>query len=130
MDFTVRRRRYGDQTIVAVSGDVDVGSSPGLRVFLLGLVEDGARRLVIDLDGATFLDSTGLGVFIGVSRRLGALNGEIVFAGGPPGVRDVFEVTHLAKVFELYGTVEQAVARRRVGNGTSPSRTIHGAAAG
>ncbi|MBD2891101.1 Anti-sigma-B factor antagonist [Actinomadura sp. RB99] len=112
MDFNVHRRRYGDQTIVAVSGDVDVGSSPGLRVLLLGLVEDGARRLVIDLDGATFLDSTGLGVFIGVSRRLGALNGELVFAGGPPGVREVFDVTHLARVFDMYGTVEQAVARR------------------
>ncbi|WP_307800825.1 STAS domain-containing protein [Actinomadura violacea] len=110
MDFTVRR--YGDRTIVAVSGDVDVGSSPRLRVFLLGLVEDGARDLVIDLGKATFLDSTGLGVFIGVSRRLGALNGELVFAGGSPRVREVFEVTHLAKVFALYGTVEEAVARR------------------
>ncbi|TDD71521.1 STAS domain-containing protein [Actinomadura rubrisoli] len=109
MDFTVHQRRYGDHTIVAVGGDIDVETSPRLRDFLLGLVEDGARHLVIDLGRVTFLDSTGLGVMIGVFHRLGAANGSMSFAGGSSAVRGVFHVTQLTKVFALHDTLDQAL---------------------
>ncbi|WP_131737893.1 STAS domain-containing protein [Actinomadura roseirufa] len=109
MDFSVHQRRYGDRTIVAAAGDIDVDSSPRLREFLVGLVDDGARHLVIDLGGVTFLDSTGLGVMVGVFRRLGTANGSLVFAGGTAAVRGVFHMTQLTRVFALHDTLDQAL---------------------
>ncbi|WP_231336108.1 STAS domain-containing protein [Actinomadura graeca] len=94
---------------MALTGDIDVETSPRLREFLIGLVDAGARHLVIDLDGVAFLDSTGLGVMIGVFHRLGAANGSMAFAGGPAAVRGVFHVTQLTRVFALHDTLDQAL---------------------
>ncbi|MFD0684152.1 STAS domain-containing protein [Actinomadura fibrosa] len=109
MDFSVHQRRYGDHTIVAVAGDIDVETSPRLREFLIGLVDDGARHLVIDLGGVTFLDSTGIGVMIGVLHRLRAANGTMSCAGGSTAVRSVFRVTQLTRVFALHDSLDQAL---------------------
>lgn len=109
MDFSADHRRYGDRTIVALTGDIDVNTSGRLRDTLIGLVDGGSRHLVIDLDRVTFLDSTGLGVLVGVFHRLRALGGSLVFAGGTERVRDVFHVTQLTKIFPLHPTVDQAL---------------------
>ncbi|MGK5554661.1 STAS domain-containing protein [Actinomadura kijaniata] len=109
MDFSAEHRRYGDRTIVALGGDIDVSTSGRLRETLLGLVEDGARHLVVEMDRVTFLDSTGLGVLVGVFHRLRALGGTLVFAGGTSRVRDVFHVTQLTKIFLMFPSVDEAL---------------------
>ncbi|WP_084264550.1 STAS domain-containing protein [Actinomadura macra] len=111
MDFSARR--YGDRTIVALAGDIDVETSPRLREFLVGLVDENARHLVIDLDDVDFLDSTGLGVLIGVFHRLGASNGSMALAGGSAAVRGVFHITQLTKVFALHDSLDQALLPAR-----------------
>jgi len=107
--FSAAHRRYGEHTIVALSGDIDVNTSQRLREVLIGLVDDGARSLIVDLDGVTFLDSTGLGVMVGISHRLRAANGTLAFAGGSDRVRNVFQVTQLTKIFPLHPTLERAL---------------------
>ncbi|MQY04894.1 STAS domain-containing protein [Actinomadura macrotermitis] len=109
MEFSAGHRRYGEHTIVALTGDIDVHSSQRLRELLIELVGAGSRRLVVDLDQVTFLDSTGLGVFVGIFHRLRAGNGTLAIAGGAPRVREVFHVTQLTRIFPLHETVEDAV---------------------
>ena len=100
----------GGYSVLAVSGEVDVATVPRLREQLHGLVAEGNTRIVVDLDGVDFLDSTGLGVLVGALKRVRSSDGELSLVCTQPRIRKVFEVTGLTKVFTLYDTVDEAVA--------------------
>jgi anti-sigma B factor antagonist len=95
--------------LVAIEGEVDLASAPALKSALVELVAAGTARFVLDLSGAPYMDSTGLGVLVGVQRRLPA-GGVIAVAGAQPSLRDLFTLTGLDRTFKLFGTVDEAVA--------------------
>ena len=96
--------------VLAVSGEVDVATVPRLREQLHGLVAQGSNRIIVDLDGVDFLDSTGLGVLVGALKRVRSNDGELSLVCTQPRIRKVFEVTGLTKVFSLFDSVDDAVA--------------------
>ncbi|REE96283.1 STAS domain-containing protein [Thermomonospora umbrina] len=110
MDFAVERRVEKDVTVVKVDGEIDVFSSPRLREMMLEVIDKGPSHLVVDLGDVTFLDSTGLGVLVGIYHRLRARNGTMSFVGANERVRRVFHITQLTKIFSLHDTLEEAVA--------------------
>jgi anti-sigma B factor antagonist len=110
VEFAARHRAENDLTIVTISGEIDVFTSPRLREELLEIVEGGALHLVIDLGEVTFLDSTGLGVLVGIYHRLRARDGSMSFMGAGDRVRRVFHVTQLTKIFVLHDTLDEAIA--------------------
>ena len=95
--------RDGHEATVLASGEIDLASSPELRRQLQALLDDGVRRISLDLGGVTFIDSSGLGVLVGVLKRVnddgddGGL--EIRGLNGP--VRKVFEITGLHEIFDV-----------------------------
>lgn len=95
--------------VLAVSGEVDVATVPRLREQLHSLVAQGSNRIVVDLEGVEFLDSTGLGVLVGALKRVRAHDGELRVVCPQSRVRKVFEVTGLTKVFSLHDSVDDAV---------------------
>ena len=96
--------------VLAVSGEVDVATVPRLREQLHGLVAQGSNKIVVDLDGVDFLDSTGLGVLVGALKRVRSNDGDLYLVCTQSRIRKVFEVTGLTKVFALYDSVDEAVA--------------------
>ena len=58
MDLTLSSRRVDGAFVVEVGGEVDVSTSPRLRDELVTLVNGGATRLVVSLEGVEFIDST------------------------------------------------------------------------
>lgn len=94
--------RDGEGAEVVASGEIDLASSPELRRELQGLLDDGARHLVLDLADVTFIDSSGLGVLVGALKRVNELEGatfELRSLHGP--VRKVFEITGLDEIFSV-----------------------------
>jgi anti-sigma B factor antagonist len=96
--------------VIAVTGEVDVASAPRLREQIVSVVSDGAPRIVCDLDGVEFLDSTGLGVLVGALKRCRTHGSELVLVCNQSSILKVFEITGLLQVFEIHKTVEAAVA--------------------
>jgi anti-sigma B factor antagonist len=82
-------------TVVSVYGEVDVATAPELKERLVDLVTDGRSRLVLDLGGVDFLDSTGLGVIVSALKSR---------------ITRLFEITGLDKALTLLPTVDAAVA--------------------
>jgi len=91
----------GTATIVEVDGAIDIASSPRLRSRLVDLIDEGCRALVVDFTRVGFVDSTGLGVLIGVRRRLRAVGGELTLVVPPGEVRDLLAVTELDTIFTI-----------------------------
>jgi anti-sigma B factor antagonist len=96
--------------VLAATGEVDVATAPQLRQEAVRLVSAGHTRLVIDLSGVDFLDSTGLGVVVGVLKRVRTYDGELAIAGAENHVRKVFDITRISDVLPMFETVDEACA--------------------
>jgi len=109
MDLSFETRAVGGTTVLAVGGDVDLHTAPQLRDRIRTLVDEGTRRLVVDMTGVEFLDSTGLGTLLGSRKQLVALDGRLALAGLSDHVLKVFEITSLDQVFDIHATVDEAL---------------------
>jgi anti-sigma B factor antagonist len=110
MDLSVSTRETAGLIVVDVAGEIDVYTSPKLRERLVSLVSDGAHRLVIDLQDVEFIDSTGLGVLVGVLKRVRARDGSMSLVCSRDGLLRVFRITGLEKVFTIHPSLEDATA--------------------
>jgi anti-sigma B factor antagonist len=107
--LAVDRLEVDERTVVvAVVGDLDLWSAPSLKHVLCDELEAG-RHVVLDLGRVGFMDSTALGVMVGVQRRL---SGEerMAVAAARPAVLRLFELSGLATGFRVFATREAGVA--------------------
>jgi anti-sigma B factor antagonist len=108
-EFGIQVAEHGGTTVLTVVGSVDLTTAPELRERLLDLITEGHTKIVTDLTGTDFLDSTGLGALVGALKRLRTKDGEmtLVVADGP--VRKVFSITSLDRVFPIHDTLDDAL---------------------
>jgi anti-sigma B factor antagonist len=104
-------RHVAGWSVVTVDGALDIYAAPALRERLVGLLDAGHHRIVVDMDAVTFIDSTGLGVLVGTLKRIrqtkhGALR---VVATHDPVVY-LMRMTQLDSVFGRYDSVIDAVS--------------------
>lgn len=109
MDLDLQTRTEGDWAVLDVAGEIDVYTAPKLRERLLDLVKAGRYRIVVNLEGVDFMDSTGLGVLVGGLKRVREHDGQLVLAGPQAPVRRVLAVTGLNKVFAIQASVHAAL---------------------
>jgi anti-sigma B factor antagonist len=125
MDLTLNEYSAAPgRTVVEASGEIDVYTAPRLRETLVGLVDAGNYKLIVDLEGVEFLDSTGLGVLVGGLKRVRAHDGAIDLVCTQGRILRIFRITGLNKVFSIYGTVAEALAG--AGAGTVPASVQDG----
>jgi anti-sigma B factor antagonist len=82
-----------------------------LRASLRTIIdEEKPKRLVVDLSGVPFIDSSGIAVLIGAMQSLEHEGGTFLIAGAQEGVRMIFESARLDQYFRLYPDVDAAIA--------------------
>jgi anti-sigma B factor antagonist len=92
----------GQETLVRLSGELDLSSAPALREVLAGAFEDdGPRRIVLDLSDLIYLDSTGLSIFVSAHKRATASSIEFCLANPNPSVGRLFKITALDHFFTI-----------------------------
>ena len=91
----------GNSPPVVVDGELDAGTAPRLGAALHRLVDEGRTSLVLDCSGLDFIDSQGLGVLVGISRRLKAAGGSLHLHGARSQLLRVLHLTRLDQVFVL-----------------------------
>jgi anti-sigma B factor antagonist len=100
---------HGDgRAEVTVAGEIDFATHETLLNTLMEEIEHGHRRIVLDMSGVTFCDSTGLGVLIRVQQRAVAAGGWLRVAGASETVRRALEITNLDRLIPAYRTVAEA----------------------
>ena len=111
VDFDLVTQEVGDGTfVVALTGEVDLYTAPELKAALLRLVAEGPSRIVVDLSGATFVDSTTLGVLLGAVKRLRLIGGELVLVCADLNIRRILSITLPDRAFTIYDSLEEALA--------------------
>ncbi|HEU5392938.1 MAG TPA: STAS domain-containing protein [Streptosporangiaceae bacterium] len=100
-------RGHGRYAVVAISGELDIGSVPVLREQILGLLGHQDNRIVIDLSGVTFCDVSGLAMLVGIGRRVRQRSGVLHLAAPTPLVAALLQLTGLDSRFEISATVPE-----------------------
>jgi anti-sigma B factor antagonist len=110
MDLVVLVDERDGWAVVRTSGDLDLTTAPRLRERVVQLVTGGQPRVVLDLDGVDFVDSTGLGVIVGLLKRTRSQGGDLRLVSTRRGLQKILELTSLDHALPLSGTVEEATA--------------------
>jgi anti-sigma B factor antagonist len=99
-----------DATVLRVSGDLDLLTSPELAARLDGIVRDGTGEVVVDLSRTGFIDSAALHVLLNAQRRLTRESRGLAVVCVPGPVRRLIELTRLVETLGVVATVSE---RRR-----------------
>lgn len=100
-----------DVRVVAVAGDHDIATAPGIRAAIDAALTDG-RRVVVDLTPASFIDSTVLGVLLGAraqAAQAGLGYGVLLEAGSAQAVQRIADVTGLGTLVPLHDARDAAL---------------------
>jgi anti-sigma B factor antagonist len=109
-DFGLRDEPVDDSThVLAPTGEVDMRSAPELGRRLLSLAEEGKTRVVVDLSGVTFIDSSGIGVLLNALRHLRGRSGRLVLVCPTERILRPFEVTGLVAHLGIFRSREDAL---------------------
>jgi anti-sigma B factor antagonist len=112
-EFAILDRDLDDGTsIVAVRGELDLTTAPRLKWMLHELIHAGRTRQVIDLTDTTFMDSTALGVLVGVNRSIGP-DSRLAIVCSRPNVLKIFELSGMDGVFTIVSTLDEALEYAR-----------------
>jgi anti-sigma B factor antagonist len=109
----VTRMHSDGVDVVAVSGKI-VGSQDNFKAFhemFQSLIAEGSRKFIIDLEETPWTNSLGIGMLIGAYASVKNNGGDVVLANPTERIRDLLKVTKLFNIFEVFDTIDEAVAR-------------------
>lgn len=88
---------------ISLKGELDVSTADKLKEYLHNLADEKILDMKINLDKLDYIDSTGLGVMIGVLKKLKTDNKEIHIINPKSNVKKIFTITGLDKIFKMEG---------------------------
>jgi len=100
---------YQGMKVMALSGEIDMYSSPALREEMMGLIHKRVTPLFVDFKGVSYIDSSGIATFVEGLKGMMSYGGRLKLIGLLEGVREIFGFSKLDRVFEIYGTLEDAL---------------------
>ncbi len=110
MDLNIQSERTDNGiAIITVAGELDLYTAPRLKENLLAALEDGVLKIVIDMTGVHFIDSSALGVLIGGVKRLKPKDGRLVLVSIDENVNWIFQITGLNSVFDIFSSRDDAI---------------------
>jgi anti-sigma B factor antagonist len=96
--------------VLQVEGQLVVGNRQELKDLVQAALDRGERRLLIDFSRTGYIDSSGLGARVSISKRIREAGGELRLSGLNEDLRSLFELTKLDTLFSIADTPQQALA--------------------
>ena len=105
----ITSRDEGDIKVVVIEGKLNTGASPDAEDFINELIDDGATKILLNLEDLDFISSTGLRVILATGKRLLAVGGKLVLCNPNQTVADVFRMSGFNQMFSVLDTEEEAL---------------------
>jgi len=112
MEFRIDDEPVDETThVISVIGEIDLFTAPEFKQRISAPIDAGVSRVVVDLLGVTFIDSSSLGVLIGAHKRLKLRDGGgLVIVCDDRAIVNTFKITGLDGVFEIVSSRDDVVA--------------------
>jgi anti-sigma B factor antagonist len=101
MDMEIQIKEELNQTLVVLEGEIDAYTAPKVKEKVAPLLEGFSGELVFDLTSVNYMDSTGLGMFVGFFKTVKANNGVFRLVGLSDRLKRLFDITGLAGIMEI-----------------------------
>ena len=108
MSFTTKKQ--DGVVIMEIEGQLIVGNRQELKQKMLDELEKGAKKFLIDFARTGYIDSSGLGVLVSLSKKIREQGGDLRLAGLNEDLQTLFELTKLDTLFSIARTPEEALA--------------------
>lgn len=95
------KHEEGGQLVVYVNGEIDIYTSEEFKRKLNEAAELGNVCIIVDCGGLQYIDSTGLGIFVGVFKKLKQQNRNIKIINLKDSIKKLFSITSLDKLFDI-----------------------------
>jgi anti-sigma B factor antagonist len=109
MNITVNIQKHNEQVHLSISGEIDAYTAPKLRESLHPFDDNKHVQMVVDLSGVSYMDSTGLGVLVGLFKNIHGNEGRLILTGLSPRLKRLFDITGLTEIMEFNTEVEGEV---------------------
>jgi len=105
----IREEKRNDSVVCFLEGEININNSPELRKSFDGIISRGEKKVIIDFSAVSYIDSSGLATLIEMFQRLKKIGGKLRFSNMEQKIKNVFEITKLHKLFEIFDTQEAAL---------------------
>lgn len=110
-DITITERQAGDVTIVDLEGKVTIGEgSVALRNKIRELLGDGKNKILLNLAGVGYIDSSGIGELVSSFTAVSKEGGTLKLLNLTQKIQDLLAITKLLTVFDVYDSEDEALA--------------------
>jgi anti-sigma B factor antagonist len=107
MDITVREQ--GNVNVLVLKGKLDLANSGELKSAVKALLEQDKIKVHFNMFGVDFINSSGLGALVSLMKEVRVHKGRLTLSDMAPYVNEIFEITQLSNVFEIYQHEKDAV---------------------
>ncbi len=105
----IREEKRNDTVVCFLEGEVNINNSPELRKSFDGIITRNEKKVLVDFSSVSYIDSSGLATLIEMYQRLKKMGGRMRFSNMEQKIKNVFEITKLHKLFEIFDTQETAL---------------------
>lgn len=109
MTLTISIDELPEAWVLTARGELDCGECAQLRIRTERILREGPAAVVVDFSGVDYLDSSGLGMLLGLSQEYGAAGGRLVLVANET-VERILEITRLTGVFTIEADAPSALA--------------------
>ncbi|MFJ7726065.1 anti-sigma factor antagonist [Neobacillus sp. NPDC097160] len=106
MNIRIDKQQNDNGIVVMVTGEIDAFTAPKLREELLPLAEEKNQLITVNLKDVSYLDSTGLGVFVGLFKQLKKNDGELKLVELSERLKRLFKITGLSHIMNISANSE------------------------
>ena len=109
--LSIKQRQAGDVAILDLDGEVRIGdSATALRSAIRELVAGGNQKILLNLAGVRYIDSSGIGELIANYTTVGRSGGQLKLLNLTDKVQDLLVITKLLTVFDVYDNEADALS--------------------
>ena len=109
-ELDLKERQAGDVTILDLTGEVRIGEgSVALRTAIRRLLEEGKKRILLNLAGVGYIDSSGIGELVSSYTAIGKDGGQLKLLNLTQKLQDLLTITKLLTVFDVYESEADAL---------------------
>ena len=110
-ELNISERQVGDVTILDLDGQVTIGEgSVALRTAIRRLLEEGKKKILLNLAKVGYIDSSGIGELVSSYTAINKEGGQLKLLNLTQKLQDLLTITKLLTVFDVYESEEEALA--------------------
>ncbi len=103
----ITKRVKGEYVIFSISGDLDMNNVKFAKEIFNNEVNKGTKYVAIDMKELSYIDSSGIGSFIGLMSKLRNVGGQVILLNMSPEIERIFSITKLLAFFKVYKSEEE-----------------------